>query len=146
MSNNNYSTFDVPVFVPFTNRPLIQSWIEKGFILPSVRADGLGTKSVFTFTDIKRIVIFQALFAAGLSGKEASQITYGLNIDDLSSDSRFLVLHRKLTGIKQCETSYSFIGFYDHLSKKILELSSASDLLIVIDVFQLLNRIGVCTS
>jgi hypothetical protein len=68
---DEFTTFDIikALGIP---RERLQDWINRGFIKPTIPAEGKGTKAIFTRDDIYRIELFQKLIGMGLNRKTAS--------------------------------------------------------------------------
>jgi hypothetical protein len=76
-----YSTFDIAKILE-VKRSSLQQWMDHGFISPSIiKAEGRGTKSIFSIEDLYKIEIFRALYSSGLSQKYASQISQKIVFD-----------------------------------------------------------------
>lgn len=54
------------------DRERLRDWMTRSFIVPSVSADGKGTKAIFTVHDIYGIELFRFLLNAGLSRSSAA--------------------------------------------------------------------------
>ena len=79
-----------------TNRSVIQLWINRKLIKPSVNAaDGAGTKNIFNKNDIYRIYLFKLLHESGLSQTEASRIADKIDIEKLSDETKVYCLTKE---------------------------------------------------
>ena len=68
-----FSTFDVLKILEI-ERERLREWMNRGFIIPTVSAEGQGTKAVFTILDIYKIAVFKKLLEAGINRKKASDL------------------------------------------------------------------------
>jgi len=50
----------------------LRGWMKEEFIIPATPAEGRGTKSMFTLTDVYGVALFQDLIAWGLNRSDAS--------------------------------------------------------------------------
>ena len=76
-TKEQFSTFDV-VKITGINRETLQDWIERRLIIPSIkRANGVGTKSLFSREDLYRIKLFYELINTyGMKRQYAAKKTY----------------------------------------------------------------------
>mgnify|MGYP002642374881 CR=1 FL=1 len=49
------------------SRPTLQDWITRGFVCPTIKARGKGTKSVFSNHDVRLIEVFIGMIKHGFS-------------------------------------------------------------------------------
>jgi DNA-binding transcriptional MerR regulator len=75
---DNFSTFDVLKIFKIS-RPRLREWMVRGFIKPTIPANGQGTKALFTKEDIYKIALFIRLIKVGFKRKQASELC--CNID-----------------------------------------------------------------
>ena len=69
---SEHTTFDIVKILDIP-RERLQDWINRGFIYPSRhKAEGKGTKNVFSQWDVYGIALFQKLLWLGLSRGSAS--------------------------------------------------------------------------
>lgn len=67
-----YSTFKIAKKLRIP-RSSLQQYIDRGFIKPSIqKADGRGTKNIFSLNDVYTLKLFQTLHQGGFSQKVAS--------------------------------------------------------------------------
>ena len=69
-----YSTLDIVKALKIP-RGRLREWIDHSFIIPSVSAEGQGTKAVLTRTDVYGVALFRQLLKLGFSRTMASRIT-----------------------------------------------------------------------
>lgn len=67
-----YTTFEISKQLKI-NRSNLQQYIDRGFIVPSIVADGRGTKNLFSKEDVIHLYFFLTLHKVGLTQKEASR-------------------------------------------------------------------------
>ena len=71
---NEYSTFDI-IRILDIPRERLQDWMNRNFIIPSIRkAEGKGTKNVFSRNDLYGIELFSFLINNGIKRKVASSL------------------------------------------------------------------------
>jgi hypothetical protein len=95
-----FTTFDVSKLFRI-DRTRLQEWIDAGFFTPSQKAEGKGTKALFTVNDLYRLRLFIWLLDIGKSRVDAKydsdidfsnvgpgpgQIKYGVNIAKVPLD------------------------------------------------------------
>jgi hypothetical protein len=68
-----YSTLEIvsELGIP---RERLRDWMNRGFITPSIPANGQGTKAVFTLSDVCDIAVFKFLVDKGLDRNVASKL------------------------------------------------------------------------
>lgn len=69
-----YSTLDIVKALKIP-RGRLREWIDQNFIIPSVSAEGQGTRAVFTRIDVYGVALFRQLLKLGFSRSMASRIT-----------------------------------------------------------------------
>lgn len=69
-----YSTLDIVKALKIP-RGRLREWIDQNFIIPSVSAEGQGTRAVFTRIDVYGVALFRQLLKLGFSRTMASRIT-----------------------------------------------------------------------
>jgi len=67
-----FSTFDVLKILDI-KRERLREWVNRGFIIPTVRAKGLGSKAVFSMVDIYKIAVFKKLVESGVQRRRAAE-------------------------------------------------------------------------
>ncbi len=70
-----YSTLDIVKALKIP-RGRLREWVDQKFIIPSVSADGQGTRAVFTRVDVYGVALFRQLLKLGFSRTMASHITW----------------------------------------------------------------------
>lgn len=55
-------------------RPALRQWVDLGFISPSVKAEGHGSRNGWSREDILNIAVFQALLAHDFTREEAAEV------------------------------------------------------------------------
>ena len=58
IENNEYSTFDV-IKILSIKRERLREWMVREYITPTKKAEGLGTKAIFSVLDIYKVAVFQ---------------------------------------------------------------------------------------
>ena len=95
--DKSFTTFEIAKMLKI-DRNLLAQWLMRGYISPSVkRAQGLGSKNLFSLQDLYNICLFQQLIDSGIAREEAKLYT-GINfssIGDGKNDSKFAVITRK---------------------------------------------------
>ena len=66
-----FSTFDVLKILDI-KRERLREWMNRGFIIPTVPAEGLGSKAVFSVVDIYKIAVFKKLVESGVRRSRAA--------------------------------------------------------------------------
>jgi hypothetical protein len=100
-----FTTFDVQKKLGI-NRNTTQQLMDSGFIKPSIRAEGRGTKNLFTLSDLYRVVFFQKLTEAGIPRLAASGIAFTTDIEkSLCEGLTFYVLTRAMEYIGPIKSS-----------------------------------------
>lgn len=54
-------------------RPALRQWMELGFVSPSIKADGHGTRNLWSREDVLGLAVFQKLLEHGFTREEAAQ-------------------------------------------------------------------------
>ena len=70
------------------NQNQLTAWLTRGFIKPSVPADGSGTRNIFSVEDIFRIELFKQLKSSGFNLSGAAGVAF---IDDSSYSGKYLI-------------------------------------------------------
>jgi len=75
-----FSTFDVceALNIP---RERLRDWMVRGFVVPSVQADGAGTRALFDRIDVYLVSLFENLIEGGFPRKTASLFVEYIRID-----------------------------------------------------------------
>jgi len=68
---NEYSTFDVMKALEI-DRERLRVWMVKGYVAPTIEADGAGTRAVFNRVDVYLVEFFKNLLEGGLSRSAAA--------------------------------------------------------------------------
>ena len=77
---NGYSTFDVMKALNI-ERECLRQWLKTGSVWASIEeASGVGTKNLFSRSDIYQIALLQRLIGMGITRNEASAYTYGIRM------------------------------------------------------------------
>ena len=107
MNKNQFTTWDVIKFLEI-NRERLREWLQRGYIAPSIqKAQGVGTKNIFSRWDMYMIALFDRLVSNGFSrelaertvkfmlGEKALQVykEKGADLADLGA-SRFIIFRR----------------------------------------------------
>ncbi len=79
-----YSTYNIIKALDIP-RERLRSWMKDEFIVPSIKADGQGTKALFNIWDVYGVAIFQDLLNTGLTRKFAGDFVGGF-IDETQKD------------------------------------------------------------
>jgi len=66
-----FSTFDINKLLDI-RRERLREWMNHGFIMPTIPADGIGSKAIFSILDIYKIAVFKILIDAGMNRRKAS--------------------------------------------------------------------------
>jgi hypothetical protein len=66
-----FSTFDIMKLLVI-KRERLREWMNQGFITPTIPADGIGSKAIFSILDIYKIAVFKILVDAGMNRRKAS--------------------------------------------------------------------------
>lgn len=74
---NEYSTLDIVKALEIP-RERLRDWMNKGFIKPTIPAEGQGTRAVFTRSDVYAVALFQNLIEVGFKRSQASDFIYKL--------------------------------------------------------------------
>jgi hypothetical protein len=77
-----FSTLDIVKAFPKIQRERLRDWMNRGFIKPSVSANGQGTKASFTLQDVYGIALFQSLIDAGFNRSVASSFVKGFMMEE----------------------------------------------------------------
>lgn len=79
-----FSTFDIvkKLNIP---RERLREWMKRGFIKPTVKASGVGTKAIFTLQDVYKILLFKHLIEIGFIREIAANFIKDLDILELLS-------------------------------------------------------------
>ena len=68
-----FSTFDIVKALEIP-RERLRDWMNRGFVIPTQKAQGQGTKAIFSREDVYAVALFQNLIQRGFKRKEASNI------------------------------------------------------------------------
>ena len=71
--DNEFSTFDIVKLLGI-NREKLRDWMDRGYVNPSIPAEGQGTRAVFVREDIYNICLFVELLKIGFKRKFAANI------------------------------------------------------------------------
>jgi DNA-binding transcriptional MerR regulator len=136
-----YSTFDIQKIFNISRNTLKQ-WIDRGFIVPSEQAEGLGTKNLFTREDLYRVALFQSLYLTGFSQRKAGEAAQEQSFDNVKSDRFeyiFLVVYLKR---QEWQHGLPFILGQKEITKSIpTRLPKGHDGMIVIDLVAIKERV-----
>ena len=67
----DFSTFDINKTLEIP-RERLRDWMVRGFVEPSIQAEGAGTRAVFDRVDVYLVALFQELLEGGLSRSMAA--------------------------------------------------------------------------
>lgn len=71
---NGYLSIDVERFAG-VKRSTIESWIERGYISPSIQvASGHGSRNIWSMNDIRKIIIFNGLVKIGFARRLSARL------------------------------------------------------------------------
>ena len=102
---DEFTTFDIikALGIP---RERLQDWINRGFVKPSVPAEGKGTKAIFTRGDVYAVALFKSLLKIGFKRDEASKF-----INHIVETGRFDAFKRIFLSLRESdgETKISFL-------------------------------------
>ena len=79
-----FSTFDIVKKLDIP-RERIREWMKRGFINPTVKASGVGTKAIFTIQDVYKVLLFKHLIEIGFMREIAANFIKDLDIVELLS-------------------------------------------------------------
>jgi DNA-binding transcriptional MerR regulator len=68
-----FSTFDIMKILSIP-RERLRDWMNRGFIVPTKKAQGYGTKAVFSQEDVYKVGLFKKLLEMGFKRKKAAVI------------------------------------------------------------------------
>jgi hypothetical protein len=92
---DQFTTFDIAKILGI-KRSSLQQWIDFRFVEPSIaRAEGRGTKNLFSAEDVFRIAVFRELYSAGLSQKYAGSAARKLPIVMVGAGDGMAYIERK---------------------------------------------------
>jgi DNA-binding transcriptional MerR regulator len=87
-----FTTFDI-VKKLGVHRSSLKQWMERDLIRPSIqKADGQGTKNLFSLEDLYRIGVFRAFCSTGFGQKEASEMANNINLENIGSGYRYCIV------------------------------------------------------
>ena len=90
-----FSTFDIIKALKIP-RERLRDWMNRGFIIPTEKAQGQGTKAIFSREDVYAVALFQNLIQRGFKRKEASNIVnHWLHFDALELFSYLVFRYQK---------------------------------------------------
>ena len=116
------------------SRVTLQSWLDKGHIVPEKVAEGRGDRTRFSGQDTLGLLLFQLLCDAGLSQREASRIASAQTLDEKSiKGSPILVVARCREGkfFKGSETRT------DSMPNEIPTIARPNGFMLVVDLSEL---------
>lgn len=73
-----FTTFEIVKSLKI-KRERLRKWLENGYIVPKIHADGHGTKNLFTIWELYQIELFRYLVDHGFSRGEAAMYSQGFN-------------------------------------------------------------------
>lgn len=122
-------------------RSTIQLALDRGMIQPSIqRAEGRGTKNLFSKTDLFLLRIFHKLCETGLSQKEASEYLSYFDFDVIEKKG----LH--FAYIISDERGKKELHFASHGGVMLEKLHGPSEVLIVIKIKQIIENVEAILS
>lgn len=68
-----FSTFDITKMTGL-NRERLRAWMDKGFIVPSISANGVGTKALFTKNEVVKIGMLRNMIDLGFKRDAAAEL------------------------------------------------------------------------
>ena len=68
-----FSSFDVLKILDIEKERFLE-WIKKGFVAPTVKAKGRGTRAAFSLLDIYKIAVFNKLLVGGFERRKAAEL------------------------------------------------------------------------
>lgn len=74
MKHKMYTTFDIMKMFK-VHRECLRSWMELGFITPTIPATGQGTKNLFDFEALVKVAVFKDLVDFGLNRTRAAEFS-----------------------------------------------------------------------
>lgn len=90
--SDEFTSFEV-MKVLNISRERLREWVNRGFISPTISAEGQGTKAVFTLHDLYKIAIFRHLVDSGFHRQAAATICGKI---DTGVDSWFEIVSNHL--------------------------------------------------
>jgi hypothetical protein len=78
---SDYSTFDIQKALKIP-RERFRQWIADGYVVPSVPAQGAGTRASFSLMDVYKVALLDYLISRGMKRSTAALITKGLKETD----------------------------------------------------------------
>ena len=78
IEKREFSTFDV-VKILSIRRERLREWMIKGFVVPTKKAEGVGTKAIFTLLDIYKVAVFFEFINHGINREQASNYVYNVS-------------------------------------------------------------------
>ncbi len=103
--DKTFTTFDI-VKILGIERNLLAQWLMRGYISPSVqRAQGPGTKNLFSRNDLYNIRLFQQLVDTGIRRDEA-KMYIDINFEHIGraeADKKYVIYTRKLKKVGKDE-------------------------------------------
>jgi DNA-binding transcriptional MerR regulator len=102
-----YTTFDILKILDI-KRERLRKWIDEGFIIPDQKADGVGTKALFSLDSVYRIKFFLELLWIGLTREKAREIAMEItfkNVGTKPEDFKYLTIKtdKTITGMHSTE-------------------------------------------
>ena len=143
---STYTVFDISKMMGI-KRSTLKQRLERGLIEASVqKAEGQGTKNLFSKQDLYHLVLFQRLFEVGFDQYHASEYSHILlreKLDGLAKvregQKRYLVFSKKYfdLSVTRIRSETSEHKIVDSLS----EINFQDDVLIVVDLWRVKNYV-----
>lgn len=135
-----FTTFDISKLFDIP-RSTIQLALDREMIKPSIkRAEGRGTKNLFSKTDLFQFRIFHKLYETGLSQKEASEWLNYFDFDEIKEKG----LH--FAYITSDGKGKQKLSFASHGRVMLEKLRGSSEVLIVIKIKQIIDNVEAILS
>jgi DNA-binding transcriptional MerR regulator len=128
--DKDYTTFDILKILNI-KRERLRKWIDEGFIIPDQKADGVGTKALFSLDSVYRIKLFLELLLIGLTREKAREVAMGItfkNVGTKPEEFKYLTIKtdkikwRGYSSEEQLEKNIPKMDIENHLSVTILNL------------------------
>jgi hypothetical protein len=84
IKDNWFTTFDIVKMLNI-KRERLRKWIDEGFITPDKKADGVGTKALFSLDSVYKIQLFLELLWIGLTREKAKEIAMGITFKNVGA-------------------------------------------------------------
>lgn len=104
-------------------RPALRQWIDLGFVRPSEKAEGHGTRNLWTRADVFDLAVFKKLLDHGFTREEASQV--------LRERSVLIVRGRECRPADRMDFQTEDVLGYDTSVARIVDLEGVSHTLVV---------------